>query len=86
MSKYDKKAMYLRAFQHEGYWTIKIAVEQFDSQGTADEILTLRTNAKVAEIDEPLDQAWLVLLLAVHFLESSGSVGRVRGADWPALF
>jgi hypothetical protein len=78
--------MYLRAFEHNGYWTLKIALDQYDSEGTSDEVMTLRTNTKVASIDEPLDQAWLILVLAIHFLESKGAAGRIRGADWPALY
>jgi len=86
MGKKDKRSFYLNAFEHNGYWTIKMHLDAFDSQGTTDEVMTLRTNSRVAHIDTPMDQTWLILILAVHFLESQGALGRVRGADWPALF
>lgn len=85
MAKTDKRSVYLRAFEHNGYWTIKIAVDGYDDEGTTDEILTLRTNQKIARTDDAVDQAWLVLVLGLHFLESQGAAGRIRGADWPAL-
>lgn len=85
-SEHDHRAVYLRAFEHSGYWTIKIGVDQYDSEGTTDEVLSLRTNSKVAQIDTAIDQAWLVMILATHFLESQGAMGRLRGADWPPLF
>jgi hypothetical protein len=86
MTEYGhQESLYLRAFKQNGYWTIKIALDRYDAQGTTDEVLTLRTNTKAAQTDEPLDQAWIILILAVHFLESMGAAGRVAGADWPAL-
>lgn len=86
MAKKTHRSFYLTAFEHNGYWTIKMHLDGYDSEGTTDEQMSLRTNSKVATIDTPLDQAWLILILAVHFLESQGALGRVRGADWPALF
>jgi hypothetical protein len=77
--------MYLRAFEHEGYWTIKIAFDEYDIQGTADDVLTLRSVSRVPSTDDTLDQAWLILLTAVKYLEQQGALGRVGGADWPTL-
>lgn len=82
----DSRSMYLRAFEHEGYWTVKIAFDVYDSEGTADEALTMREVTKIPSTDTPVDQAWLILITAVHYLEAQGAMGRVRGADWPALF
>jgi hypothetical protein len=86
MGKKDTRSFYLTAFEHNGYWTIKMHLDAFDSQGTTDEQMSLRTNVKVATIDTPMDQAWLILILSVHFLESQGALGRIRGQDWPPLF
>lgn len=80
------RSFFLNAHEHDGYWVIKMHLDGYDSEGMTDEQLSLRTNTKIADIDTPLDQAWLILILAVHYVESQGALGRVSGADWPALF
>jgi hypothetical protein len=86
MGKKDRRTVHLSAFEHQGYWTIKLHVDAYDSQGTTDEQVNLRTNAKVPITDTGVDQAWLILITMIHYLEAQGALGRVRGSDWPALF
>lgn len=80
-----KRNLYVRAFEQDGYWTIKIAVDQYDSEGTTDEVLTLREVTKAPSTDDPVDQAWVILVTSLHILEKHGAMGRISGADWPAL-
>lgn len=82
----NSRSLYLRAFEHEGYWTIKIAFDEYDSEGTADEALTLRAVTQAPRTDTPIDQTWVILVQALHYLEQQGAMGRISGADWPALF
>lgn len=81
----DQRSFYIRAFEHEGYWTIKIAVDSYDHQGTPDEVLTLRENVKCPRTDDHVDQTWVLLVQTLHILEANGAMGRIAGADWPAL-
>ena len=85
MAGKDNEAVYLRAFQNGGYWTIKIGGDRYDSEGTADEVLTLREVSQAPRSDDAVDQAWVVLVTALHILEKHGAMGRISGADWPAL-
>jgi hypothetical protein len=85
MAKHDSRAVYIRAFQHGGYWTLKVGVDLYDSEGTADEVLTLREVSQVPSVDTAIDQAWLIAVQVAHLLEREGATGRVAGADWPAL-
>jgi len=80
-----QQSLYLRAFEQKGYWTIKIALDRYDSEGTADEVLTLREVSTAPSVDGELDQAWVLLVTALHILERHGAMGRIAGADWPPL-
>lgn len=76
------RALYVRCFEHDGYWTTKIAFDEYDSEGTPDEALTLRQVAKHLEMDTPMDQAYVLLVDALKYLEAQGATGRVSGVDW----
>lgn len=80
-----KRSLYLRAYEQNGYWTIKIAVDQYDAMGTTDEVLTIREVSKTPTTDDAIDQSWVILVTALHILERHGALGRIAGADWPAL-
>ena len=80
-----RRSIYLRAYEQDGYWTVKIAVDQYDSMGTTDEVLTLREVTKAPSTDDAIDQTWVILVTALHILERHGALGRIAGADWPAL-
>jgi len=80
-----KQSLYLRAFEQDGYWTIKIALDRYDSEGTADEVLTLREVSTAPSVTGAEDQCWVILVTALHILERHGAMGRIAGADWPPL-
>ena len=79
------RSIYLRAFEQDGYWTVKIAVDTYDSTGDTDEVLTLREVTKAPSTDDAVDQTWVILVTALHILERHGALGRIAGVDWPAL-
>lgn len=85
MADKGNRSVYLRAFEHGAYWTIKIAVDEQDDSGTTSEPLTLRESTRAPKTDDPVDQAWVLLVTALHVLERHGAMGRISGADWPAL-
>jgi len=81
----DQRAVFLRAFQQGKYWTIKIQIDTYDGEGTADDTQLVRTSLQMPLTDDPVDQAWVVLINGLHLLEAKGAAGRISGADWPAL-
>lgn len=78
--------IHANANQHEGYWQLRITVDRFEGDSFEQQSFTLRKAVKIPLVDTDVDQAWLVLITMVHALEAEGAVGRVAGADWPALF
>jgi hypothetical protein len=86
MSGKALRTIHLNANEHKGYWQLRVSFDNYDREGTADEILTIRKPAQIPDTDDAYDQCWLVLVTAVHMIEEAGASGRIAGGDWPALF
>ena len=85
-NKRAQMTIHANANQHEGYWQLRITVDRFKGDRFDEQTFTLREAVKTPLVDTDVDQAWIILISMVHALEKAGAVGRVRGADWPALF
>jgi hypothetical protein len=85
-NKRPQVTIHANANQHEGYWQLRITVDRFERDRFDEQTFTLRESVKVPLVDSDVDQAWVLLVTMLHALEKAGAVGRVRGADWPALW
>jgi hypothetical protein len=71
----------VRLLAEEGVagWTVGLWWYGHDDEGQAHDGGHLTTVVSIPKIDSELDQAWLVLVTALHMLEEAGSVGSLRG-------
>jgi hypothetical protein len=78
--------IHANANQHGKDWALRVTVTQYDADGLPTEPRTVRGHASLPDVQDELDQAWIVLVQLAHMLEREGASGRVGGVEWPALF
>ena len=61
-----------------GGWHISVWWYGHDQEGQSHEGDHLSTTVQIPWLDTDVDQAWIVLMTALHMLEQAGSVGSTR--------
>lgn len=81
-----KTCVTLQAWEHTGYWHVKISVDYPDDTIDTVDSRILRMNESIPTSPEWKDQAWVVLAYAMKTLEHAGAGGKSGGMEFPALF